>query len=732
MGSLGPPNTTFSPSVADLIPTGAPNYSTDSTDITFMTATKVTTDSEEQVTASLGKRSTAEIVIWSIVLTIILVVAITGNLLVIACVRTTARLRSEKSNMFLVNLSITDVGSACVVMTSSLHAMAADQWHLGSVWCDLVCGANYAFIIVSMLTLCFISLDRYAAVVYALRYQGWVTRRKISLLLAWAWFQGICFGLAPVLAKWVRYDYWEVVCAIVWHEDATNTLTYVIVAFAICFLMPGVILAVAYCKIIKVAKAQNNVHPHNANPRPSVAVIGSDMATSAGATNDRPGLSIISDVQIPSVNYTDPGNGQPKVSTQDDSAACCKNPAFDSMRRQCVNSENQANLLHRNGGQDASSFGHSTENLSAGGVNGFTVLKKRQGENLTQCFDDAVTFKDNACDSNKPPVTPKLNIKAGYPENYLSTLKKNGGFNSLSISVSPCDDEANFETNLSKQETLNQNRQAVHAKDTNDGKSSLLSEGCVQFRNDRPYSAPCSQNDTRKTRLYSETTAVSHIATVARSESCHIRTETMQAWPDDQTQGSNSLTVAVHAPDRCETFRLIDSQSHATPPQLYDAIDSQNQRPSQPSSRRGSSTSCQFTEIPGSPQSLAVPQNGCQPESVSEQPKSSQNKSRNYSTSSKAVKSLLIVVLAFFICMTPFSITKLYKVIFPRPDSLPGYVNLVATIFQYCSSVINPLIYGIFRRDFQKAFLLIFKKLLVKLRLRDSIEMSTDTALVSY
>ena len=112
-----------------------------------------------------------------------------------------------------------------------------------------VCGANYMFIIVSMLTLCFISLDRYAAVEYALRYHSWVTRRKIGILVAWAWFQGFCFGLAPVLADWVRYDYWEVVCAIVWHEDAANTLTYVIVAFAVCFLLPGVILSIAYCKV---------------------------------------------------------------------------------------------------------------------------------------------------------------------------------------------------------------------------------------------------------------------------------------------------------------------------------------------------------------------------------------------------------------------------------------------------------------------------------------------------
>ena len=135
--SVSPPNATLSTAAADVAPNGTLDYSTTAI-MTTVTFNSSATASPDERTTTLGSRSTAEMVVWSILLTLIIVIAILGNLLVIVCVRNTARLRSEKSNMFLVNLSITDVGSACVVMTSSLHAMAADQWHLGSVWCDLV------------------------------------------------------------------------------------------------------------------------------------------------------------------------------------------------------------------------------------------------------------------------------------------------------------------------------------------------------------------------------------------------------------------------------------------------------------------------------------------------------------------------------------------------------------------------------------------------------------------
>jgi hypothetical protein len=60
---------------------------------------------------------------------------------------------------------------------------------------------------------------------------------------------GFCFGVAPVAADWIAYDYWEMVCAIQWAAKGVPALIYVIIAFILCFLLPGVILVWAYYKV---------------------------------------------------------------------------------------------------------------------------------------------------------------------------------------------------------------------------------------------------------------------------------------------------------------------------------------------------------------------------------------------------------------------------------------------------------------------------------------------------
>ncbi|GFO34700.1 alpha-2 adrenergic receptor [Plakobranchus ocellatus] len=705
---------------------------------TVATNNGTNTTSGQEDTESLGHRSLAEIVFWSILLSLILVTAVLGNLLVIACVRTTTRLREEKSNMFLVNLSITDVGSACVVMTSSLHALMLDKWHMGAVWCDLVCGANYAFIIVSMLTLCFISLDRYAAVVYALRYHSWVTRRRIRLLLAWAWFQGFCFGLAPVLADWVRYDYWEVVCAIVWHEDVSNTLAYVVVAFAVCFFLPGVILAVAYCKIIKVAKAQNNVYPHNTGTRPAVPRPDQPEVHTAAAwaNSDRP-------TTCHAINGKSVSKGDQAMV----SIAANKESVAEAAEPTNITSINTRNIsLHRHesspelrvptvlhdhllDGQNRPAKFSSKSNTSQVEETGLHI----SDSNLhRQVIQNGQTKHVNDCSCTVDCRAEKLrtgHLKADYPRKLNLWFSANGidkflKVTSFSAPVSPQCGEQNIlkETDTGCQRELRKRFDfqisAVRCKEN----GSLLVRGCKppQLNDSQCEESMNLDSATNKTLPPHTGTSRLSLNSISKVSKCG-------AWSEEHNEASAPSPLVLDATSTpVLTLNQLDSPTLS--PSVHATGSHSCSQPNEPPIRPDSRSSCQFSEIPRSPEPEAVMD--AAPHGRAQRPRANGDR-RNYSASSKAVKSLLIVVLAFFICMTPFSITKLYKVIFPRPDSLPGYVNLVATIFQYCSSVINPLIYGIFRKDFQRAFLLIFKRTMVRLRLRDSIDHNMDTILGS-
>ena len=207
-------------------------------------------------------RSVPEIVICVLILLLLIVTSVLGNAAVILAVTTESELRHQNSNLFILNLAITDMTSAVVVMGSSLLFIALDWRAVHPIWCNLTCAANYLFIIVSMLTMCFISVDRYQAVLYPLLYSIRVTKTHIRCMIVYSWVQGLIFALVPVGLKWVQYDYWEGICAIDWFIQKTQAVYYVITAFMLCFALPGVGMTFNYLKIAYAArKTSKNITP---------------------------------------------------------------------------------------------------------------------------------------------------------------------------------------------------------------------------------------------------------------------------------------------------------------------------------------------------------------------------------------------------------------------------------------------------------------------------------------
>ncbi|KAH3854775.1 hypothetical protein DPMN_097324 [Dreissena polymorpha] len=201
-------------------------------------------------------RNMAERVTVCLALSLIMLTAFIGNTAVITVCSLQRKLRQDVSNLLVINLCITDLGNTIVMMTS-LIAMGMDVWSLGDFWCNSVCAINYCLIIVSMLTLCCVSVERYQAVVHPLTYHYRVTRKRLLVLMVYTWLQGLVFGLAPAIMKWISYDYWEGVCAIQWHLHRPATVIYVILAFLFCFLGPGILLVWCYKKILEEVRKQS-------------------------------------------------------------------------------------------------------------------------------------------------------------------------------------------------------------------------------------------------------------------------------------------------------------------------------------------------------------------------------------------------------------------------------------------------------------------------------------------
>lgn len=199
------------------------------------------------------------IIFLAIIMVLFIFFSVFGNVLVVLAVIKTPSLREEKSNYLVINLAVTDMLNGATVMLSTFVALTTDTRTVPYGLCNLMCAANYCFIISSMMTLCFISVDRLYAVVFPLKYLDLITSKTLAILIAESWIQGIIFSMVPIIEDWIEYDYHEITCAIQWHKNGDNAIYYVVVAFILCFLGPGLVLGFNYIKILREAKKKMKI-----------------------------------------------------------------------------------------------------------------------------------------------------------------------------------------------------------------------------------------------------------------------------------------------------------------------------------------------------------------------------------------------------------------------------------------------------------------------------------------
>ena len=112
-----------------------------------------------------------------------------------------------------------------------------------------------------MLTLAFISVERYVAIVHPLSHvtSQIITNKRVITMVTYPWLQGLAFALAPVFLGWIHYDYWEAVCAIDWQFEKSRAMVYVIIAFVLCFVLPGGVMVYCYVVILKAVHGRKSI-----------------------------------------------------------------------------------------------------------------------------------------------------------------------------------------------------------------------------------------------------------------------------------------------------------------------------------------------------------------------------------------------------------------------------------------------------------------------------------------
>ncbi|NXG49652.1 OPN3 protein, partial [Psilopogon haemacephalus] len=168
-----------------------------------------------------------------------------NNLLVLVLYFKFERLRTP-TNLFLVNISLSDLVSVCGVSLTFMSCLRS-RWVWDAAGCVWDGFSNSLFGIVSIMTLTVLAYERYIRVVHA---------KVIDFIWSWRaityiWIYSLVWTGAPLLG-WNRYtlEIHGLGCSMDWKSEDPNDTFFVLLFFLGCLVAPVGIIAYCYGHIL--------------------------------------------------------------------------------------------------------------------------------------------------------------------------------------------------------------------------------------------------------------------------------------------------------------------------------------------------------------------------------------------------------------------------------------------------------------------------------------------------
>ncbi|XP_031566825.1 QRFP-like peptide receptor [Actinia tenebrosa] len=201
---------------------------------------------------------------------IILVIALVGNIFIILVVRQKNANMKKTINFFIMNMALSDLVVPIVILPRVIVANLLDSsifvtWRgsdgiPGNILCKFVFFVSDLTMVVSILSIICIAIDRFCAVVFPMKLSLVTSRIRWGLIIFTWLFSIACFTPYLYGFKLVEIHGGQQVCTLIWSEDETVHFkiqhTIAIVASILFTLIPAILLTVMYTVILVVARIQ--------------------------------------------------------------------------------------------------------------------------------------------------------------------------------------------------------------------------------------------------------------------------------------------------------------------------------------------------------------------------------------------------------------------------------------------------------------------------------------------
>ncbi|XP_055918849.1 orexin/Hypocretin receptor type 1-like isoform X1 [Eupeodes corollae] len=194
---------------------------------------------------------------------LVFITGLVGNALVCIAVYTNYSMRTV-TNVFIVNLAIADFLVILLCLPPSVVWDVTETWFLGQSMCKIVLYFQTVSVTVSVLTLTFISLDRWYAICFPLRYRTKISRAIASVSFIWiiALLSDIPEFFALHLKK-PKLRFESVLftqCGTTW--DLRTEMNFYITQLILLYVLPLLLMMIAYFKIVRILWKSDTIPGH--------------------------------------------------------------------------------------------------------------------------------------------------------------------------------------------------------------------------------------------------------------------------------------------------------------------------------------------------------------------------------------------------------------------------------------------------------------------------------------
>ncbi|XP_032233165.1 5-hydroxytryptamine receptor 1D [Nematostella vectensis] len=174
---------------------------------------------------------------------IVITFSVTLNITVSAVIMRNKHLRKRTTNIFIVNLSVSNSFIALFIIPLSYRGVVHRNCTYGNVFCTVNGMLCITLLVASVATLCCISVDRYFAVVRPMKYKNNFTVKRALLMLLVTWLLAMFCGSLP-LTGWTEYSYHPITmsCSPNWQTQCGYYVFMLVVGFGI----PMAVLVLTY------------------------------------------------------------------------------------------------------------------------------------------------------------------------------------------------------------------------------------------------------------------------------------------------------------------------------------------------------------------------------------------------------------------------------------------------------------------------------------------------------